>query len=1069
MPKRTDIRSILIIGAGPIVIGQACEFDYSGTQACKALKEEGYKVILVNSNPATIMTDPEIADVTYIEPITKEFVGKIIAKELPDALLPTVGGQTALNCAMSLANEGVLAKYNVELIGANREAIEKAENRKFFSAVLDKIGLKYPKNTIISNMEQAHFALEEIGLPIIIRPSFTLGGAGGGVAYNKEEFLQMATRGLEMSPIHEIQVDQSIIGWKEFEMEVIRDRNDNCIIVCSIENVDPMGVHTGDSITVAPALTLRDREYQQMRDASFAIMREIGVETGGSNVQFAVNPDEDESLMVIEMNPRVSRSSALASKATGFPIAKVAAKLAVGYTLDEIRNDCVPSILASFEPTIDYIVTKIPRFNFDKFGTVKPELSSTMKSVGEVMAIGRSFSESLQKALCSLETGLTGLNEILPKNLAPEDVRIELAKIRPNRLLVIADAMRYEISIDEIYDITKYDKWFLAHIARIISVENNIKEKGLSNDLLGIKQMGFSDARLEELTGNKIRELRKEQKVIPVYKHVDSCAAEFDTETAYMYSTYENGFECEAKISNKQKVIVLGSGPNRIGQGIEFDYVCVHGVQAIQEMGIEAIMINCNPETVSTDYDISNRLYFSPLMAEFVLDIIEKEEQKGNLLGVIVQFGGQTPLKLAKILESNGIKILGTDCAAIDHAEDRDKFKQLLKFLGLKQPKNAICYDIKELYEKTDLIEFPLVIRPSYVLGGQSMRVIGNYNELENYLIENKKIFDHGALLLDSFLTDAIELDLDLITDGEQVYVAGISEHIEEAGIHSGDSSCVLPPDKIGVEIRNEIKKQAESIAIALKAKGLVNIQFAVKDNDIYVLEVNPRASRTIPFIAKATNTKLAQIATQIILGKKLSEFNLSDLDDLQHISVKSSVFPFSRFLGSDILLGPEMKSTGEVMGIDKDFGSAFAKAHIGGGNILPLGGTVFISVKDADKEKTVKIVETLLSIGFTIVATGGTARFLNNKRINADLINKVRQGRPHIVDMLLSDKISLVINTSEGSKSIADSASIRTTTLAKKIPYCTTMTAAFALTFAIKKIKSNGFSVKSLQKYFAD
>ena len=1067
MPKRTDINSILIIGAGPIVIGQACEFDYSGTQACKSLKEEGYKIILVNSNPATIMTDPDLSDVTYIEPITKEFLEKIIDKERPDALLPTVGGQTALNCAMELAKDGILEKYNVELIGANKEAIEKSEDRKLFSKVLDEIGLKYPKNMIINNINQADLALEKIELPMIIRPSFTLGGAGGGVAYNKEEFLKMVNNGLQISPIHEIQVDQSIIGWKEFEMEVIRDCNNNCIIVCSIENIDPMGVHTGDSITVAPALTLRDTEYQKMRQASFAILRAIGVDTGGSNVQFAVNPNEDESLMVIEMNPRVSRSSALASKATGFPIAKIAAKLAVGYTLDEIKNDCVPSIPASFEPTLDYIVTKIPRFNFEKFSTVKPELSSTMKSVGEVMAIGRCFTESLQKALCSLETGLTGLNEILPNNVSEDDIRIELAKVEPTRILVIADAIRKGISSDTIHDITKYDKWFLEQIRNIISAEKDIKNNGLGDNLLELKKIGFSDCRLEELTGLNIRKLRKKQNILPVYKRVDSCAAEFGTETAYMYSTYENGFECESQISDKKKVIVLGSGPNRIAQGLEFDYVCVHAAKAIQEIGFEAIMINCNPETVSTDYDISDRLYFSPLTFECVLDIIEKEKQQGNLLGVIVQFGGQTPLKLAKILEENGVNILGANCNIIDKAEDRDKFKKLLQSLNLQQPKNEICFNKNELYTKIDLIGFPLVIRPSYVLGGQSMSVIHNNDELEEYLAQHKKIFDHGALLLDSFITDAIEVDLDLISDGKDIYISGITEHIEEAGIHSGDSSCVLPPKKISYDIQNKIKQHARSITLALKAKGLINIQFAIKKEEIFTLEVNPRASRTIPFLSKATNTKIAAIATGVILGKPLSNFNLIEDKDIKHVSVKSSVFPFSRFTGVDILLGPEMKSTGEVMGINEDFGSAFAKAHIAAGNILPLNGDVFISVKDNDKNTAFKIAKILISIGFEVIATAGTAKFFNDRNVNTQYVNKVRQGRPHILDILLSDKISLVINTSEGSKSIADSISIRTTTLAKKIPYCTTMTAATALTLAIKEIKNNHFSVKAIQEYF--
>lgn len=1069
MPKRTDIHSILIIGAGPIIIGQGCEFDYSGTQACKVLKKEGYKVILINSNPATIMTDPDIADVTYVEPITKEFVEKIINKERPDALLPTVGGQTALNCVMELDKCKVLEKYGVELIGANIESISKAEDRKLFSKVLDKIGLQYPKNMIVNNVQQAYIALEELGLPLIIRPSFTLGGAGGGVAYNKEEFLSMAANGISMSPINEIQVDQSIIGWKEFEMEVMRDKNDNCIIVCAIENIDPMGVHTGDSITVAPALTLRDAEYQKMRDASFAIIREIGVETGGSNVQFAVNPDEDESLMVIEMNPRVSRSSALASKATGFPIAKVAAKLAIGYTLDEVQNDCVPGIPASFEPAIDYIVTKIPRFNFDKFTNVKPELSSAMKSVGEVMAIGRCFAESLQKALCSLETGLTGFDEVLPQNMSIEDIKLELAKIQPHRILVIADAMRYGISIDDIYNITKYDKWFLEQIMDIILMESALKKDGIDDNLFQLKQMGFSDEKLEEITGLKIRKIRKEKNIIPVYKCVDSCSAEFSTDTSYMYSTYERGNECEADVSNKKKVIILGSGPNRIGQGVEFDYICVHAAEAIQDLGLEAIMINCNPETVSTDYDISDRLYFAPLTAECVIDIIEKEQTKGELLGVIVQFGGQTPLKLAKTLENANIILLGGNCEAIDQAEDRDKFKQLLESLNLKQPQSAICYNESEIYKQINFIDFPIVIRPSYVLGGECMCIIHTRDELKKYLSRNQKILNHGALLLDSFLTNAIELDVDIISDGTEIYVAGIMEHIEEAGIHSGDSSYVLPAHKISADMVKIVIEQVKLITLALSVKGIINIQFAIKDSILYVLEVNPRASRSVPFVAKVTNTKIAQIATRVILGEKISDFNLpcNNSQDIKYVGVKSSVFPFIRFTGADIILGPEMKSTGEVIGLDHDFGSAFAKAHIGAGNILPVTGNVFISVKDDDKNKAYEIIKVLISIGFNIIATDGTAKFLKQRNITVQYVNKVRQGRPHIVDMLLNDEIALVINTSEGSISIADSASIRMTALVKKIPYCTTMTSASALTIAIEKIQNSELSVKSLQEYF--
>ncbi|QGR02690.1 carbamoyl-phosphate synthase large subunit [Ehrlichia ruminantium] len=1073
MPKRTDIESILVIGAGPIVIGQGCEFDYSGTQACKTLKKEGYRIILINSNPATIMTDPEIADATYIEPITQHILEKIIIKEKPDAILPTVGGQTALNAAISLCDAGVLEKYNVELIGATKEAIKKAEDRNLFRQAMDKIGVKYPKSIIIRNADEINHALEYIGLPAIIRPSFTLGGIGGGISYNKEEFQKNVEYGLSISPISEVQVDESIIGWKEFEMEVIRDRRDNCIVVCSIENLDPMGVHTGDSITVAPALTLRDIEYQKMRDISFSILREIGVDTGGSNVQFAINPKNDNDILVIEMNPRVSRSSALASKATGYPIAKIAAKLAVGYFLNEIQNDCTNAIPASFEPSIDYIVTKIPRFNFDKFRGTDKELSTCMKSVGEVMALGRSFPESLQKALCSLETGCCGLDEFFDSNVDIDQIYNSLVKLSPERIFIIADALRHNISIEEINKITGYDKWFLMQIQNIIYHEQYIKDHGLPEDaekLLLLKKMGFSDARLAYLSNNTVEyveDLRYSLSVKPVYKHIDTCAGEFEANTSYMYSCYEGNTltkpECESVITNNKKVIILGSGPNRIGQGIEFDYTCVHAAHTIKKMGYESIMINCNPETVSTDYDISNKLYFSPLTRENVLDIIYKEQETSSLLGVIVQFGGQTPLKLAKVLQEKNINILGTSFDSIDLAEDRMKFQQLLTQLNLKQPSNITCNSENELLKHIQTLDFPILARPSYVLGGQSMSIIRDKNALLNYLSTHKNIFDHGSLLLDQFLTNAVEVDVDAICDREDVYIAGIMEHIEEAGVHSGDSACSLPAYTLTKDIIETIADYTKKIALTLKVQGFINIQYAIYNSEIYILEVNPRASRTVPFIAKATGVPIAKIATEVVLGKKLPK-NLEH--KFKYVAVKEAVFSFSRFPNIDVLLGPEMKSTGEVMGIDQSFEIAFAKAQMAAGYELPTEGAAFISVKDSDKPLILETAKILKEIGFTIFSTTGTSTYLNKAGVMTQHVNKVREGRPHILDLLQDGKINLVINTSEGIKSFSESSSIRKTALVKKIPYSTTIPGAKAIVLAIRTSRKQGIQVMSMQEY---
>lgn len=1074
MPKRTDINSILIIGAGPIVIGQACEFDYSGTQACKALKEEGYRVTLVNSNPATIMTDPNLADATYIEPITPEMVTKIIEKEKPDAILPTVGGQTGLNCAMELAKRGVLKKYNVELIGAKPDVIEKAENRQLFNDAMARIGLECPKNTVVQSIEAAEKALDEIGLPAIIRPSFTLGGAGGGVAYNKEEYFEIVKYGLETSPTNEVQIDESIIGWKEYEMEVVRDSADNCIIICSIENVDPMGVHTGDSITVAPALTLTDKEYQIMRDASLAVLREIGVDTGGSNVQFALNP-ENGRLVVIEMNPRVSRSSALASKATGFPIAKIAAKLAVGYTLDEILNDCTKVTPASFEPVIDYVVTKIPRFNFEKFKGADNALTSSMKSVGEAMAIGRSFAESLQKALCSMETGLTGLND---RDIGEDtdSIHSALSKATPDRLLNIAQAFRQGLSIDEIHGLTHYDPWFLEQIKHIVDVEQNLKTQGLPEGrepLYQLKRLGFSDARIGELTGvdsKAVTKMRHSLDIRPVYKRVDTCAAEFESYTPYMYSCYESNVHasaCESDPTDRKKVIILGGGPNRIGQGIEFDYCCVHAAYALQEAGYETIMVNCNPETVSTDYDTSDRLYFEPLTEENVIELAQKEQSNGTLHGVVVQYGGQTPLKLSHALHEANIPIIGTSPDAIDLAEDRERFKTLLEELKLRQPNNDTCNTSEEAEQKAERMGFPLVIRPSYVLGGRAMAIIHDLTSLQNYLEEHHYLFETGPLLLDSFLQDAIEVDIDALSDGKNVYIAGIMEHIEEAGIHSGDSACSLPPYSLSEGLINELKKQTKKIAIALEVKGLMNVQYAVKGEDIYILEVNPRASRTVPFVAKTTNTPIAKIAARVMAGESLSSFKLKE-PVIKHIAVKEAVFPFARFPGVDVVLGPEMKSTGEVMGIDKGFGRAFAKAQMGSSQFIPTKGTVFISVKDRDKTIAKTLATKLIDFGFKIVATKGTAAYLEKAGLKVTQINKVLEGRPHIVDLIKDGGVDLVINTTEGVQSLADSASIRQTALMNKIPYSTTVSGAKAIVRAIKRLKEDtGLEIRALQAYF--
>ncbi|QND53754.1 carbamoyl-phosphate synthase large subunit [Phyllobacterium sp. 628] len=1160
MPKRTDIKSILIIGAGPIIIGQACEFDYSGTQACKALKEEGYRVILVNSNPATIMTDPELADATYIEPITPEVVAKIIAKERPDALLPTMGGQTALNTALSLRRMGVLERYNVEMIGANAEAIDKAEDRALFREAMAKIGLETPKSmlanaTEVKNLDRklhkeqrevvkgqysgaeldaaldkletewqlgegdrkqryvshalgmAGAALDHVGLPAIIRPSFTMGGTGGGIAYNRTEFYEIIGSGLDASPTTEVLIEESVLGWKEYEMEVVRDKADNCIIICSIENIDPMGVHTGDSITVAPALTLTDKEYQIMRNASIAVLREIGVETGGSNVQFAVNP-ENGRLIVIEMNPRVSRSSALASKATGFPIAKIAAKLAVGYTLDELENDITGGATpASFEPSIDYVVTKIPRFAFEKFPGAEPTLTTAMKSVGEVMAIGRTFKESLQKALRGLETGLTGLDEIAIPGLGEGSdnnaIRAAIGTPTPDRLRMVGQALRLGLSVEEVHEGCKIDPWFLEQMAEIIATEERVREHGLPQDaqnLRMLKGMGFSDARLASLAKiepNDVLKLRNKLDVHPVFKRIDTCAAEFASPTAYMYSTYEVPFAgavaSEAQVSDRKKVVILGGGPNRIGQGIEFDYCCCHAAFALRDAGYEAIMINCNPETVSTDYDTSDRLYFEPLTAEDVLEILRVEQTAGTLHGVIVQFGGQTPLKLAEALEKAGIPILGTSPDAIDLAEDRDRFQKLLIKLDLTQPKNGIAYSVEQARTIAGELGFPLVVRPSYVLGGRAMQIIHDERALQSYLLDtvpelvpedikqkypNDKtgqintLLGKNPLLFDRYLSEAIEVDVDCLCDGKDTWVSGIMEHIEEAGIHSGDSACSLPVHSLSAEIVAQLEAETAALAKSLNVVGLMNVQYAIKDGTIYVLEVNPRASRTVPFVAKTIGKPIAKIAARIMAGETLDEALANyggkpSSTGRKHIAVKEAVFPFARFPGVDILLGPEMRSTGEVMGLDYDYALAFAKAQLGAGVDLPRDGTLFVSVRDEDKQRILSPVKRLAELGFKVLATGGTARFLAENGVAAQKINKVQEGRPHVEDAIRNRQVQLVFNTTDSAKAISDSKSLRRATLMQKVPYYTTLSGADAVAEAIAALKAGSLEVRPLQDYF--
>jgi len=1160
MPKRTDIKSILIIGAGPIVIGQACEFDYSGTQACKALREEGYRIILVNSNPATIMTDPELADATYIEPITPEVVAKIIAKERPDALLPTMGGQTALNTALSLRRMGVLDRYNVQMIGANAEAIDMAEDRALFREAMARIGLETPRSMLANATEVkdadrrkhearraelkasnppdidaaldaletewnlgegdrkqryighamgiAAQALDHVGLPAIIRPSFTLGGTGGGIAYNQAEFFDIVRSGLDASPTTEVLIEESVLGWKEYEMEVVRDKADNCIIICSIENVDPMGVHTGDSITVAPALTLTDKEYQIMRNASIAVLREIGVETGGSNVQFAVNP-ADGRLVVIEMNPRVSRSSALASKATGFPIAKVAAKLAVGYTLDELDNDITGGATpAAFEPSIDYVVTKIPRFAFEKFPGAEPILTTAMKSVGEVMAIGRTFQESLQKALRGLETGLTGLDEIeIPGLGSGEDrnaIRAALGTPTPDRLRMVAQAIRMGTSLEEVHQMCRIDPWFLEQIAGIIDMEARLREHGLPADaenLRMLKAMGFSDARLASLVNKdaeEILKIRESLAVHPVYKRIDTCAAEFASPTAYMYSTYETPFagrlSDEAQVSDRKKIVILGGGPNRIGQGIEFDYCCCHACFALADAGYESIMVNCNPETVSTDYDTSDRLYFEPLTPEDVLEILRAEKAAGTLHGVIVQFGGQTPLKLADALEKAGIPILGTSPDMIDLAEDRDRFQKLLHKLNLRQPRNGIAYSVEQARVVASELGFPLVVRPSYVLGGRAMQIIHNETMLQSYLLDTvpglvpedikqkypadktgqiNTLLSKNPLLFDTYLSGAIEVDVDCLCDGEAAYVSGIMEHIEEAGIHSGDSACSLPVHSLSREIVDELERQTAALARALNVGGLMNVQYAIKNGEIFVLEVNPRASRTVPFVAKTIGAPIAKIAARIMAGESLDAAfgHYGDKPDPRnpgHIAVKEAVFPFARFPGVDTLLGPEMKSTGEVMGLDRDFALAFAKSQLGAGVDLPRAGTLFVSVRDEDKAGILPSVQRLAGLGFRVLATGGTQRFLAENGVAAEKINKVLEGRPHIEDAIRNRQVQIVFNTTDGQKAVSDSKSLRRATLMQKVPYYTTLAGAAAVAEAIAALKAGSLEVRPLQGYFS-
>jgi len=1065
MGKRTDIHSILIIGAGPIVIGQACEFDYSGAQACKALREEGYRVVLVNSNPATIMTDPETADAVYIEPVHWRTVARIIEKERPDALLPTMGGQTALNCALDLVREGVLAEYGVELIGASREAIDMAEDRGLFRDAMRDIGLATPHAAVAHSMEEAHQVQASIGFPVIIRPSFTLGGSGGGIAYNREEFVDICERGLDLSPTSEVLLEESILGWKEFEMEVVRDRQDNCIIICSIENLDPMGVHTGDSITVAPAQTLTDKEYQIMRNASIAVLRKIGVETGGSNVQFAINP-ADGRMVVIEMNPRVSRSSALASKATGFPIAKVAAKLAVGYTLDELKNEITGGATpASFEPTIDYVVTKIPRFTFEKFPLAERVLGTQMKSVGEVMAIGRTFQESLQKALRGLETGADGLNETFGPDAVPDRELLirELRIARPERLWNIADGFRAGLSVAELHELTAVDPWFLAQIAELVELEAEVRAGGAAAldaaRLRQLKRKGFSDARLAYLAGipeEELRRMRYACAVHPVYKRVDTCAAEFATSTAYLYSTYEE--ECEAAPTAREKIVVLGGGPNRIGQGIEFDYCCVHAAQACREDGFETIMVNCNPETVSTDYDTSDRLYFEPLTLEDVLEIIRIE----NPRGVIVQYGGQTPLKLARGLEANGAPVIGTSADAIDHAEDRERFQQMIERLALRQPPNRTATDPVQALALAEQIGYPLVVRPSYVLGGRAMEIVYGSEDLARYMREAVRVSNDSPVLLDRFLDDAVEVDVDAVCDGEDVLIGGIMEHIEQAGVHSGDSACSLPPYTLNADIQRRLAEQVTLMAMELKVRGLMNTQFAVKGDDIYIIEVNPRASRTVPFVSKATSLPLAKIAARVMTGRSLRQQGIGKPVVPAFFSVKESVFPFIKFQGVDTLLGPEMKSTGEVMGIGSTFGEAFAKAQLGAGNAVPVSGTAFLSVRDADKPGLVVLARDLAARGYRIVATRGTAAVLQAGGIDCHIVNKVLEGRPHIVDMIKNGQIDLIVNTTEGKQATADSFAIRRAAVQHKVSYSTTLAGARATCMALEYLDTA--TVNSLQ-----
>jgi len=1112
MPKRKDLKKILVVGAGPIIIGQACEFDYSGTQACKALRDEGYKVILINSNPATIMTDPDVADKTYIEPITLEVLEKIIIKEKPDAILPTMGGQTALNLAMEAEKKGILKKYKIELIGANSKAIANAEDRKKFRKNMLDIGLDLPKSKIVNNINQASKVLNQIGLPAIIRPAFTLGGLGGGIAKNKKDYFKIIKSGLHESPVSQVLVEESLEGWKEFEMEVVRDKKDNCIIVCSIENIDPMGIHTGDSVTVAPALTLTDKEYQVMRNASIACLRKIGVETGGSNVQFAINP-KNGRMVVIEMNPRVSRSSALASKATGFPIAKVAAKLAVGYTLDELKNEITKVTPASFEPSIDYVVTKIPRFTFEKFSTSPATLGTSMKSVGEAMSIGRNFKESLQKALVSLETGFSGLDRIFDLN--KKQIEKKLKENIPNKILLVAEAFRKKIDIKKIYNLCKIDPWFLEQIKEIVDNENKIKREGLPKDFQEfnrIKSIGFSDKKLSELTKTSediVRRKRTALKVMPVFKKVDTCAAEFKSFTPYMYSTYQRNLslntECEAEPSNRKKIIILGGGPNRIGQGIEFDYCCCQASFALKDAGFETIMINCNPETVSTDYDTSDRLYFEPLKEEYVFNIIKKEKENGNLLGIIAQFGGQTPIKLAKFLHDNKLPILGTQYTSIDLAEDRDRFRTLLNKLKLKQAESGIAKTYKQAIQIAEKIGLPLMVRPSYVLGGRAMEIVHEKSQLKNFveeafkaaeenpiLIDNRpsyvlggrameivheksqlknfveeafKAAEENPILIDKFIDHAMEVDVDAISDGKQVFVAGIMQHIEEAGIHSGDSACSLPPVSIKPFLIKEIENQTKKLALAIKVKGFINIQFAIKQDEIFVIEVNPRASRTVPFVSKAKGLPLAKIASRVMAGERLSKFDLKDKSKNMY-AVKESVFPFNKFPNSDLLLGPEMKSTGEVMGFDKDFGMAFAKSQIAAANSLPKNGLAFISLKDSHKEEGIDLAKELIRLNFKLCATKGTAEYIKKHGMNCRIINKVSSGSPHIVDILDSKKIALVINTGGGNSEhrLNDAIALRRATLKNKVPYCTNMSTAQACLEAIRSLKSKKLEVTALQ-----